>query len=141
MARIAIGTRQQVYERARGQCEYCQTQQKLVVNMQIDHILPMASGGESALDNLCLSCVGCNSSKREFQIGLDPTTGLDVSLFNPRRQSWASHFRWSDDGLLIIGLTATGRATVNRLKMNRPAIVVARREWATMGKHPPLLDS
>ena len=51
---MAVGIRQRVYDRAKGQCEYCRTQQKLVVTMQIDHIIPLAAGGESALDNLCL---------------------------------------------------------------------------------------
>ena len=137
MARIAAGIRQQVYERARGQCEYCQTQQKLVVTMQIDHVIPLAAGGATTMDNLSLSCVSCNNSKRDFQFGTDRVTGLNARLFHPRQQHWASHFRWSDDGLRIIGLTATGRATVDRLKMNGAALVVARGEWITTGKHPP----
>jgi len=141
MARVAGDIRQQVYERARGQCEYCQTQQKLVVIMQIDHIIPLAAGGATALDNLCLSCVSCNNSKRDFQFGIDPATGLGARLFHPRRQRWTSHFRWSGDGLRIIGLTATWRATVNRLKMNSTAMVVSRGEWVTMDKHPPIRGS
>ncbi|OQY59936.1 MAG: hypothetical protein B6245_04170 [Desulfobacteraceae bacterium 4572_88] len=36
-----------------------------------------------------------------------------IVLFNPREQNWSEHFRRSDDGLHIIGLTAIGRATVN----------------------------
>ncbi len=35
------------------------------------------------------------------------------------------------------GLTATGRATIQRLKMNRPAVVGARKEWLEAGWHPP----
>ena len=93
------------------------------------------------MDNLCLSCVSCNSRKRDFQFGIDPATSLDALLFHPRRQRRTSHFRWSDDGLRIIGLTATGRATVNRLKMNGVAMVSARGEWVAMGKHPPIVES
>jgi len=137
MAYIADGIRQLVYERARGKCEYCQTQQKLVVTMQIDHIIPLAAGGATGIENLSLSCVSCNNSKRDFQFGMDPITGSDARLFHPRRQRWASHFRWSEDGLRLIGLTATGRATVTRLKMNSAAMVISRGEWITMGKHPP----
>lgn len=140
MARVALSIRQQVTERARAQCEYCQTQQKLVVVMQIDHIVPLAAGGATAMDNLCLSFVSRNNSKRDFQFGVDPASGLDARLFHPRRQRWASHFRWSGDGLRIIGLTATGRATVNRLKMNSLSMVTSRSEWVTMGKHPPILE-
>jgi len=141
MARVTDDIRQQVYERARRQCEYCQTHKKLVVTMQIDHIIPLAADGATALDNLCLSCVSCNSNKRDFQFGIDPATGLDARLFHPRTQRWATHFRWSDDGLRIIGLTATGRATVNRLRMNGTAMVESRGEWVAMGKHPPIHGS
>jgi hypothetical protein len=68
---------------------------------------------------------------------LDPETSLTVSLFNPRTQSWHEHFRWSDDGEEIIGLTPTGRATVIALKLNHPIIVVARRLWTSVGWWPP----
>ncbi|MCY4018272.1 MAG: HNH endonuclease signature motif containing protein [Chloroflexi bacterium] len=141
MSRVTAGIRQQVYERARRQCEYCQTQQKLVVTMQIDHIIPLAAGGATAMDNLCLSCVSCNSNKRDFQFRIDPATGTHARLFHPRTQRWATHFCWRDDGLCIVGLTATGRATINRLRMNGTAMLESRGEWVAMGKHPPVSRS
>ena len=137
MSRVTDSIRQQVFERAKGQCEYCQTQQKLVVVMQVDHVVPLAAGGATDLDNLCLSCASCNNNKRDFQFGADPETGQLSRLYYPRRQRWASRFRWSDDGIHILGLTATGRSTVVRLKMNGTAMVVSRAEWVAMGKHPP----
>jgi hypothetical protein len=60
-----------------------------------------------------------------------------VLLFNPRTQHWYEHFRWSEDGAYIIGLTAIGRATVETLKMNSAYIVPARRHWVEAGWHPP----
>lgn len=137
MARISDNLRQQVIERARERCEYCQTQQIIVVAMEIDHIIPESAGGETNLDNLCLTCVGCNGFKLDFQIGIDPDTKKESSLFNPRTQNWHEHFKWNDDGLKIIGLTATGRATVVRLRMNRDAVVNSRRRWVEAGWHPP----
>jgi hypothetical protein len=137
MARISNNLRQQVIERARERCEYCQTQQIIVVAMEIDHIIPESVGGETNLDNLCLACVGCNGFKLDFQIGIDPDTKKESSLFNPRTQNWHEHFKWNDDGLNIIGLTATGRATVVRLRMNRDAVVNSRRRWVEAGWHPP----
>jgi 5-methylcytosine-specific restriction endonuclease McrA len=52
MARIPQRLRQQVIDRAHGRCEYCQTQQAIVVSMEIDHLIPEAVGGDTTLDNL-----------------------------------------------------------------------------------------
>ena len=57
MADISDSLRQEVTDRARGRCEYCQTQQVIVVSMEIDHIVPESAGGETTFDNLCLACV------------------------------------------------------------------------------------
>ncbi len=48
------------------------------------------------------------------------------------------HFGWAEGGLLIIGQTATGRATVAALRMNDPEHVNGRRIWIRAGYHPPL---
>ena len=55
-----------------------------------------------------------------------------VPLFNPRQQSWAEHFAWSEDGTQVIG-----RATVAALKMNNPVSIRARKLWVSVGWHPP----
>jgi hypothetical protein len=39
-----------------------------------------------------------------------------VRLFNPRRERWAEHFLFR--GVRIMGITPTGRATVQVLAMN-----------------------
>jgi hypothetical protein len=46
-------------------------------------------------------------------------SGEIVPLYHPRRDRWDTHFVWSDDFLLIVGLTPTGRATVATLFLNR----------------------
>jgi hypothetical protein len=81
--------------------------------------------------------VGCNGFKLDFQSGIDPETEQEARLFNPRVQDWHDHFRWSDDGLRVNGLTAVGRATIARLRMNRDALVNSRRRWVEAGWHPP----
>jgi hypothetical protein len=63
----------------------------------------------------------------------DPITGHAVTLFHPRQDVWLHHFAWSADGAHIIGLTPTGRATVEALRFNRPAIVQLRHYWRTTG--------
>lgn len=127
--------KQRVYERAGGCCEYCQTsEENSGQTMQVDHIDPK---GRDDLDNLCLSCWNCNSSKHKATSAPDPETGVHATLFDPRTQNWSEHFEWIDGGIRVHGLTPTGRATVERLKMNRPAIVVARQHWVEGGYHPP----
>jgi hypothetical protein len=102
--------------------------------MHIDHIDP--SGGNS-LDNLCLACANCNLSKSNVIQASDPASGERLLLFNPRSQRWQDHFEWIDNGLRLHGLTSTGRATVERLNMNRSRMVRARRRWIEAGLHPP----
>jgi hypothetical protein len=137
MAYISNALRQSVAARAQGLCEYCQTAQTIVVEMELDHIVPEAAGGATEADNLCLACISCNTFKSAYQTGIDPQTDGEVRLFNPREQQWDEHFRWSEDGSQIIGTTATGRATVARLRMNRSLAVQARQRWVQAGWHPP----
>jgi len=77
--------------------------------------------------------------------GIDPETGDIIPIFNPRKQQWSDHFIWSTDSLKIIGITATGRATCNRLDLNderhnEESIIKARRFWVKGGWHPPNED-
>lgn len=37
----------------------------------------------------------------------------------------------------MLGLTAIGRATISRLRLNRADAVDARRHWVEAGWHPP----
>ena len=55
-----------------------------------------------------------------------------VPLFHPRYDRWSDHFRWS--GSKLTGRTATGRATIVALGMNRPAIVAIRRALIELGR-------
>lgn len=134
---IPATIRGQVRETAKGRCAYCRTPEALTVTtFEIDHIVPASRGGATVLENLCLSCPACNRHKSARQSAPDPKTGQTVPLFHPRQQDWATHFAWSDDATRIIGLTPTGRATVEALQMNRPRMVRLRRLWLQMGKHP-----
>jgi hypothetical protein len=68
----------------------------------------------------------------------DPVGGKDAPLFHPRQQHWGDHFQWSQDYLTVVGLTPTGRATVEALQLNRPGVVNLRGLLYRVGKHPPL---
>ena len=82
----------------------------------------------------CEYCQTCEAnSGQTMQVDhIDP-------LFNPRTQVWSEHFAWIDGGTRVRGLSPIGRATVTRLRMNRPAMVVARQRWAEGGYHPPTI--
>ncbi len=127
---IPAELRAQVHQRDRGRCAYCRTPEALTITaFEIDHIVPLSAGGQTTLDNLCLTCPACNRFKAARQTATDPDTGRLVPLFHPRRDQWTAHFTWSDDRQRIIGLTPTGRATVEALRMNRAQMVNLRRIW------------
>lgn len=80
------------------------------------------------MNNLALACPHCNSSKWACERETDPVTGQVVALFNPRTQVWSDHFQWSRrNPLRLEGMTPTGRATVERLQINSPTMLEARR--------------
>jgi hypothetical protein len=118
-------------------CAYCHSPEWLLgIPLELDHIIPIAAGGRTILANLCLCCRACNGHKSDKIKAHDPKTGRLVNLFHPQRQKWSDHFAWSDDGARLIGLTATGRATIEALQMNDELIVNLRSLWKTFGLHP-----
>jgi 5-methylcytosine-specific restriction endonuclease McrA len=140
MARKAIprGVRRRVRVRAGQRCEYCRHPDGFAcAPFACEHVLPRSLGAGDSVEELAWSCSGCNSHKSDKTSGLDPVTGRTVPLYNPRTQDWGRHFRWSSDGLLIIGSTATGRATVETLHLNRPELVNLRFLLSTIAEHPP----
>ncbi|MFQ5592536.1 MAG: HNH endonuclease [Anaerolineae bacterium] len=135
--RISDELRARIRAQAGDRCGYCQSQQKYVLGLlEIDHIVPQARGGTDDEENLWLACRMCNSFKGTQTFGRDPVTGRRVRLFNPRRQRWSRHFRWSEDGTRITGRTMCGRATVVALQLNNLIAVMVRREWVAAGWHP-----
>ena len=136
--RISSKLRAKIAEEARYRCGYCLMQQ-IAANwlLEVEHIIPTALDGTDDEENLWLSCTACNRYKGTQVKARDSKTGRLVRLFNPRRQEWPHHFRWSYDGTEIIGLTACGRATVEALKLNNELARQARAIWRDAGIHPP----
>lgn len=137
---ISQALRDRIIQRANGLCEYCQTAQIVVIEMEIDHIIPESAGGTSDEENLCLSCISCNRYKGSSQTGINSETGEQVALFNPRTQVWHEHFMWSQNNTIIMGLTPIGYVTITRLKMNREITIKARERWVAAGWHPPKIQ-
>jgi hypothetical protein len=140
-AYISVELQRQIRDRFANCCAYCRTAEALTVTtFEFEHITPRSAGGESMLENLCLSCPSCNRYKAQRQTASDPLTEEMVSLFHPQLQAWTDHFAWSEDATETIGLTPIGRATIAALKMNRPQMIRVRRMWVKMGEHPPKLE-
>jgi HNH endonuclease len=138
---ITAQERQIIAARARGRCEYCRSPVDFATqSFSVEHILPISRGGQTTLDNLALACPGCNGHKYTKIEAADPADGAIRPLYNPRTQSWRAHFSWNEDFTLILGLTPTGRATVNALRMNRPGVMNMRHVLFASGLHPPTED-
>lgn len=118
-------------------CEYCKALAAYSPSpFVIEHILPISKGGLTNIDNLAYSCQGCNNYKYTFIEAIDPITGEVAPLFNPRIDDWKNHFFWDENFVTIYGQTAIGRATAERLKLNRAELLNIRRILHLIGEHP-----
>lgn len=128
--------RREVVQRAEDRCEYCRLSQTgQEAKFHVDHVQPVAEGGETLIESLALACVSCSLQKGARRRANDPVTGSKAPLFHPQRQRWDSHFAWR--GVRVFGITPTGRATVELLKMNRMLALAIRAEERAHGRHPP----
>lgn len=127
-----------VAERAGHRCEYCQAPEAIFnVPFEIDHILPVAKGGLDEAGNWALACRVCNLRKSDAVDGIDPLTNQRASLFHPRAQAWHEHFGiQGDPPVLLVGKTATGRVTIERLQLNAAVQQAARAQWIVLGLFP-----
>lgn len=98
---------------------------------------PANPHSSNSLRNLAYACGGCNSFKRARTEATDPATGEEVPLYNPRQQLWSEHFAWTPNYTHVIGLTPTGRATVEVLRLNQIGLQNLRRSLHRDGFHPP----
>src|SRR2546427_10558065 len=123
-------------QRAAGRCEYCRLPADCSeAPFQIDHIIALKHHGTDDQSNLALACYYCNSYKGSNIAGIDPLSGQLVRLFHPRVDEWQAHFAWA--GPALQGLTAVGRATIDVLWVNHPAMVEIRR-WLIADNRLPL---
>ena len=112
--------REIVRQRAANRCEYCLLPQSAAMffTFHVEHIRAKQHGGKDVEQNLALACPDCNAHKGPNLTSVDATTDAVVPLFDPRREHWEDHFIRQE--ALILGLTPTGRATVELLNMNEP---------------------
>jgi hypothetical protein len=101
----------------------------------IEHIVPVSKGGPSDSQNLALACPACNLHKSNRLSTIDPETGPDTPLFNPRTERWNEHFEW--EGEFLKGRTAVGRATIEAFDLNNPRRIQIRRAERLFDLFPP----
>lgn len=139
---IKVADQRVIIARAQGRCEYCQSWMNYATQSFVfEHIIPLSRNGKSTLENLALSCGGCNGHKYNKVEAPDPIGGTLTPLFDPRRQKWQDHFSWDENYLHAVGLTAIGRVTVITLKLNRLGVVNMRTLLHLAGKHPPSFEN
>jgi hypothetical protein len=126
LSAIPKALRAAVAERDGGRCCYCHLRQVgQAAVFHVDHVVPRSRGGPTEEDNLASQCPACSLRKASKTAAVDPASGEVVALFHPLRQRWEEHFRVDPDGTCI-GLSPTGRATVEALRMNDPLPRTAR---------------
>lgn len=136
--KVPLALQRAIKELAQGRCEYCKCPAAFSPDsFQMDHIIPGSLGGSSELDNLAYSCGGCNGHKHNKTHHLDPLSGKLFRLFHPRQHNWAEHFSWSEDDLLITGITSIGRASIELLQLNRSSNINLRKLLKMADLHPP----
>ncbi len=137
--RVTAQQKKIIVERAKGCCEYCLSQARFAMqSISVEHIIPKSKGGKTTLNNLALACQGCNNYKYNKTECHDPINNKLIALYNPRQQVWNQHFAWNENFTIVIGLTPTGRATVEALKLNLEGVVNLRQVLYSAGEHPPL---
>ena len=126
-----------VAQRAGHRCEYCRAPEPVFnFPFEVEHIIPSIRGGADHESNWALSCRSCNLHKSDGVDGIDAKTAMTVALFHPRLQRWEDHFAADEVTGLVKGLTAIGRATAAKLRMNGPTQLAARKEWVRLGLFP-----
>ena len=127
-----------VRERAKGLCEYCCSPADFSPDpFSVEHIIPKTKGGSNNADNLAFACQGCNGRKYNHVEAKDPFSDHYVPLYHPRQDNWQDHFTWNESATHLVALSPTGRATIERLKLNRREVVNLRKLLVLMGEHPP----
>lgn len=95
---IPNGVRFEVFKRDSFTCQYCGAKSPDVV-LNVDHIHPVADGGENDILNLITSCFGCNNGKSDKK--LDDQSALNkqrkqLDDLNERRNQLEMLVRWRE---------------------------------------------
>src|SRR5580658_8581254 len=94
---ITEALRRLVSGRAGHLCEYCLVHESdLYHGCEVDHVISLKHGGLTVPENLALACFHCNRHKGTDIASLSARTGGVVRFYNPRTDSWKTHFYQSE---------------------------------------------
>jgi hypothetical protein len=126
-----------IAQRANHRCEYCQAPE-LIFNFpfEVEHIISLSRQGENDEANLALACRSCNLRKGIRISGIVPGFNTEVSFFHPRHDKWSEHFQVDTQSGKIMGITSSGKVTIEYLEMNSGSQVAARQLWIRLGLFP-----
>lgn len=108
---ISDKLRFEVFKRDSFRCQYCGAAAPDVL-LEIDHIKPVAEGGESDILNLVTACKNCNHGKGKHPLSDQATLKrqqAQLEELNERRQQLEMMIRWQEE------LHATKDASFERL--------------------------
>lgn len=103
-------------------CGYCGVSEIDVgAELTIDHYQPRSRGGGDDPENWVYSCFTCNNHKGDLW-----APHSSQRILHPLYDDLPRHINEQPEGTLT-GLTETGRFHIERLQLNRPALVAHRR--------------
>jgi hypothetical protein len=124
---------QTVSVRAGNICEYCHAPEAVFnFPFEVEHIFPLALGGETIEENLALSCRSCNIYKSDKISTTDKKTKKEIRFYNPRLDVWEEHFIFQKETGEISAITEIGESTIRGLKINSKIQIEARKQWAKL---------
>lgn len=75
----------EIFKRDRFQCQYCGAHPPSVI-LEVDHINPVALGGENDQDNLVTACFACNRGKSAISLTVVPQSLAEKALAVSERE-------------------------------------------------------
>ena len=108
----------QLYDFRCGYCGVSETEAGS--ELTVDHFQPRSQQGADSLANSVYCCIACNIFK-----GAHWSPGNVRRILHPINAPFAPHIEALPDGTLR-GITETGRFHLQRLHLNRPALIAHR---------------
>lgn len=126
----------QIRQRAGFACEFCGvTEADVGGQLTLDHFQPKSKGGSDEIENFLYCCVRCNQYKADYW----PSQPKDSMIWNPSIEPAKAHFLEGEGGELF-PVTETGRFTIERLRLNRSALVAHRQNRRRQEEEAHLLE-
>ena len=127
--------REKVAKRAGRFCEYCFLHEDdTFFSCQIDHIISIKHGGQTAFNNLAFTCIFCNRNKGSDIGSIILSEENFTRFYNPRIDKWTDHFDL--DKFNIHPKTNIGYVTSKILILNDSNRLLERKILYDAGRYP-----